>query len=154
MVCLGHVMYVIIIQGGLSLSLSSREQNRTAQHISAVKCSARQNRSASASFSLLAFWTSLVPSFQEVSDISEFQNEQSCSAFLADWENRTFGWISEQNFSEKRSHGYLLSLEGALPWYLALPQLNGRYLNLIMWFICRFMVKKRSTQKYSTRIGQ
>ena len=52
-------MYVIIIQGALSLSLchleNRTEQNSAAQHISAVKCSARQNRLASASFSSLAF---------------------------------------------------------------------------------------------------
>ena len=35
-------------------SLSSREQNSTTQHSSAVKCTAKQNRSASASLSLLS----------------------------------------------------------------------------------------------------
>jgi hypothetical protein len=49
---------------------------------------------------------------------------------------------------------YLLSFTAAFPWYLALPQLNGRYLYLIMCRICRFMVRKKRTQKYRARIGQ
>ena len=42
------------------------------------------------------------------------------------------------NFDVEVAHHsviHLLSFAGALPWYFALPQLNGKYLYLIMCLI-------------------
>ena len=66
-------------------------------------------------------------------------------------------------FFRPKQQGYYRPLDMPPPYnpcslpaflYLAFPKLMGTYLCLYMCMICFFMVKKKSTKKYTSNIGQ